>query len=180
MELRNTTLSISKLIIIVIFFGVGYGALANVYDRHSETLAFYYYSIGIIPLFISRAITPLFVTTFISRFGADWEFLSDAIGYQLISGLPPWLQGDATLAILGFFAIAEIFVDKIQEAKDVVPFSSAKLKAVSASLVCFALVLGNGLELIDSMISESTVNEVSQLERMVAYIWSLELSRGKI
>lgn len=150
--------------------------------------SFYLTSLGVIPLFVSRAFVPLFATALVARYGAEWGPIADSVGIVLLAGLPEWTLNDATLGVLGVMAAIEIILAKVPEARQMMVFSDSELKGIAAFLTCFLMVGGDPLDLVRHALDEGISTDFNW-GNSIAYTWSFALgwiawlgavSRGRI
>lgn len=134
-------------------------------------LSYYFYSLGVIPLFTSRAFMPIFATALTARFGPEFDYLANLSGIQLMTSLPNWATSDMTLLVLGVMAAVELITNKIPEARLLLTVTDTKAKAIAGFIVCFFLVGGSSVELIDIVEKEGITTDF-QSGQSFAYIWA--------
>ncbi len=112
-------------------------------------LTYYLTSLGVIPYFASRAFVPLFTTALLGRIGSDSAMFAGVDGIQLLANMPGWATGNQALLILGLLALFEIVTAKIPEARELISWSDAQVKAAAGFVMCFAIVRGDPMELVE-------------------------------
>ncbi len=112
-------------------------------------ISYYLTSLGVIPYFASRAFIPLFTTVVLGRFGPDFAPLAKFAGIQLLGQLPGWATSNLALLILGVLAAIEMVAVKIPEVRELISLTDAQLKGAAAFLMCFAIIRGNPMEIVE-------------------------------
>ena len=134
-------------------------------------LTFYLTTLGIVPLFVSRAFLPVFATALVARLGGEWGWLAQRAGFELLADLPPWLRGDAALALLGVLALVEVARAHVPELRELLPRSEARLKGIGAFFLCFLLVEGDPRDLLAHLLENGLSTDYAW-GRSFAYTWS--------
>lgn len=137
-------------------------------------LTYYMTSLGLIPFFTSRAFTPLFASAMIARFAPHWTWLASLPGGQLLSQVPSWASSDMTLLVLFVVTLVEVGAAKSPEVRELLTLFDTKIKAVSAFLVCFAIVRGNPLELVEH-VEKVGVSTQFAWGQSFAYTWAFAI-----
>lgn len=136
--------------------------------------AFYLTSLGIVPLFVSRAFLPLFASAAIARFGPGWSWAADAAGVELLADLPAWSTSDAALLILAVMAALEGLMARVPELRQAMIYSDTQLKGIAAFLVCFFLVEGDPRDLLGHLRQEGLSTDYAWGQSF-AYTWSFAI-----
>ncbi len=138
------------------------------------SLNYYISSLGLIPYFTSRAFIPLFTAAFLARLGPGFPLLANAVGFELIASLPPWLTGNLGLLVLGVMAAVEVGGTKSPVVRELLSVGDAKLKAMAAFLTCFATVGGNPVEFVEHVRQVGIATDFAWGQSF-AYSWSFAL-----
>jgi len=110
----------------------------------------------------------------LARFGTSMPWLADVPGIQLLSVLPPWATSPASLILLGLLAILELVAAKIPELREVMSLSDAQIKSIAAFLLCFSIVKGNPMELVQHIGNVGLSTDFSWGQSF-AYGWSFAI-----
>ncbi|MDJ0835467.1 MAG: zinc ribbon domain-containing protein [Acidobacteriota bacterium] len=135
-------------------------------------MIFYITSLGLIPFLASRALIPIFATALTARFApGHGDLLTEYTGIELVSGLPGYLTGDHALIILGLGALVELVITKSPDMRLALQTSESGIRALTGFFLCFNLVEGDFMELVDIVLREGPTTSYVW-GNSFAYTWS--------
>ncbi|MEE8524981.1 MAG: hypothetical protein V3T72_13685 [Thermoanaerobaculia bacterium] len=137
-------------------------------------LSYYMTSLGLIPFFTSRAFTPMFASAMLARIAPHWSWIADLPGSQLLSQVPAWAVSNTTLLVLFVLTLVEVGAAKSPEVRELLTLFDTKIKAVSAFLVCFAIVRGNPMELVEHVEKVGVTTQFAWGQSF-AYTWAFAI-----
>ncbi len=138
-------------------------------------LTYYLTSLGVIPYFVARAFVPLFTTALVGRLGSDTALFADAAGVQLLANMPGWATSNSALMILGLLALFEVVTTKIPEIRELISWSDAQVKAAAGFLMCFAIVRGDPIELVEHVEQVGLTTSFASGQSF-GYVWSFVIA----
>ena len=140
-------------------------------------IEFYLYSLLLIPLVAGRAMMTICGSALAAYFVKHpalleyFEFKIDIEAARLLTGLPEWMQTPWFIALTFILALVENMMNRSPELQDIWNMTEAKLKAVFSFIICFVLIKGDPLLLIEHLKEEGISTDFGGFFS-VEYVWS--------
>ncbi|MEM9160507.1 MAG: DUF4126 domain-containing protein [Verrucomicrobiota bacterium] len=132
-----------------------------------EVLNSFLYSIGLSGLFSSRIFLPAFVTAVFLKYGSQWSFLTEKIGFLAdiaerahATDHPIWFTSGPVVIGLGALALVEFFAEKSPEVREVMDEFSAYAKAGVSGLTTMGFLSAADAEYVDRLVQQAGVLDI--------------------
>jgi len=117
-------------------------------------------ALGLTGLFASRVFLPMFAAAVVMRFGPDVPIVNDL---GLLDGLrdapPTWFTANGTLLVLGVLAAAEVFANKVPEARELLNYVDQYGKPAAALATYVGIASVTDQQFIEEVLNRAGVGD---------------------